>query len=179
MLYGQVLSDDDFNLDGVGQEGTGKDKVTYEIPIGGYADNITVTAEVYYQVTPPRWLEEMFEYSSDDIDHFAEMYDAADKDPVLVAHDELVSGDVGLATETLLDLVVYPNPSITGEVAIRNRNNRSIEGLSVYDMQGKLVKEQNNVRGNTIYLNLPAQSGMYFIKARTQGVESVLQVLKL
>lgn len=178
-LYGQVLLDDDFNLDGTATEGTGRDNITYQIPLAGYQGDVTVEAEVFYQVTPPRWLEEMFAYNSDDIDHFRDMYDASDKEPVRVGADDIFSGALSIKEQELLDLVVYPNPSRTGEIAIDNRQNKSIDGIAIHDAAGRLVKTLENIRGNTIFIDLPRESGIYYLTIKTQGQEQVEQVLRL
>lgn len=177
--YGEVLSDDDFNVDEFGVQGTGKDNIAYHVPTDGYEGEIDVHVKVYYQVTPPRWLASMFEYSSEDIDLFQWMYEEADKDPVIVASAELVSSFVdGIAENTWdEDILVYPNPTVTGEIAISNRDGHSVDRYQVYDAGGRLVADQR-VRGNTVYLQLPEASGFYFVRVESRGGAELFKVLR-
>lgn len=177
--FGEVLNDDDFNLDGAGVQGTGKDRVSYHIPTGGVEGEIEVEVAVYYQVTPPRWLASMFEFSSEDIDLFRWMYDNADKEPVAVASGAFTSNSVGLDEEIeRQDLVLFPNPTLTDEVRLHNRSSRSIDEITLYDSNAKLLYSRG-VRGNTVSVNLPLGPGVYFLIARSNGEEHFFRVLRL
>ena len=178
--YGSVLNDDDFNKDAAGVQGTGKDRISYHLPIFGYLGAIEVHVKVYYQVTPPRWLESMFDHTSEDIDLFRWMYESSDRNPVLIAQANIlsmVSGMEDLVVEQ--DILVFPNPSYGREVAISNRSGYSIDSYRMYDVSGKLVSENMRTRGNTIYATLPDRKGIYFIEAWSRGVRVTKQVLKL
>ncbi|NNC83565.1 MAG: T9SS type A sorting domain-containing protein, partial [Flavobacteriales bacterium] len=176
--YGAVLMDDDFNLDESGEQGSGTDRVSYRIPIGTYDGDITVTAKVYFQVTPPRWLASMFEYESEDIDLFEWMYESSDKDPVLVASDEIISGASSVELVELDELItIYPNPTFTGEVAIRNSAHFSIDEVEIWDAAGKLCYARD-VRGNTVFVQLPDAAGLYFVHVKAKDSRVVYQVLR-
>jgi hypothetical protein len=176
---GEVLLDNDFNIDGDGVQGTGKDLISYHIPLAGYSGSIEIQARVFYQVTPPRWLESMFEYSSEDIDLFQWMYENADKDPVEVASESILSLVDGV--EDIVgnndDLIVFPNPTVTGEVALYNRSGNSVDKYEIYDATGKLISAKQ-VRGNTVYVQLPESSGFYFIKVESRGVERLFKIMR-
>jgi hypothetical protein len=177
-LYGQVLNDDDFNLTETGEQGSGTDITSYHIFTDGYVGPVDVKVSVYFQVTPPRWLESMFEYQSEDIDLFNWMYETADKDPVKVVCDSLMSTVSSIdELEVQEEIIVFPNPTYTGEIAITNRSNRSIERYEVMDASGRLV-DSRDVRGNTVYVTLPSDAGIYFIRVRTRNQDKVLQILK-
>ncbi len=178
-VVGQALLDDDFNIDSEGVQGTGKDLISYHIPIAGTSGSIEVQAKVFYQVTPPRWLEQMFEYSSEDIDLFQWMYESSDKDPVQVASESVLSIVNGLNGQDieLDEVIVFPNPTVTGEVAVSNRSGHSVDRYEVYDASGRMI-DARNVRGNTIYLQLPEVSGLYFIKVESRGANRLFKVMR-
>jgi hypothetical protein len=177
-MFGTVLDDDDFNLDEAGFQGSGKDVISYEVPINGYNGAVDVQVRVFYQVTPPRWLASMFDYESEDINLFRWMYESADKEPVEVVSETLVSTLTSLDQDLVLEeLVLFPNPTYTGDVAITNTNGHSINRYEVYNLKGELVG-QEEVRGNTIYLKLPASKGVYFVNAVCRGQSTVFKVLR-
>jgi len=178
-LYGQVLLDDDFNVMEGGFEGTGMDNVTYAIPVPEDIGQVNVVAQVYYQVVPPRWLDEMFDFQSTDIDHFAEMYADADKEPVLVGEVSLVSGINSVSEIYQPQLLVYPNPTRTGKVTIDNLENRALDKIEVFDANGHLVYSTGAVRSNTLYVELPETKGIYYFRVYSNGVETVERVLRL
>ncbi|NND94142.1 MAG: T9SS type A sorting domain-containing protein [Flavobacteriales bacterium] len=176
--HGMVLDDDDFNLNDIGEQGSGTDDISYHIFTDGYMGEVEVKVKVFFQITPPRWLESMFEYSSEDIDIFNWMYESADKDPVEIVADSLLSTISSLAEiGEIDDIVVFPNPTYTGEIAISNRSNKSIDRYEVMNALGELVMS-NNVRGNTVYLNIPEEAGIYFIRILSRNSEQIVQVLR-
>lgn len=161
-IYG-VNNDSDFNLQN-GFEGSGKDIVHYQIPMHGYVGQISVTAKLYYQSLPPKWLQEMFSMSTTPIETFRTMYNNADKSPVLVASQALNLTITGL-NETFIN-----NQNIN---IIRNQNNTftikglessQIKSLKIFDANGKLVKSQDN---NHINFYITGAKGIYFVKIET------------
>ena len=178
--YGQVLFDDNFNLDEAGVQGTGRDKISFHIPIYGYSGDIEIKARVFYQVSPPRWLASMFDHSSEDIDLFRWMYDNSDKEPVLIAEETLLSMVSGVDELVIQeDIIVFPNPCYGNEIAISNRSGHSIDGIRVYDVSGRIVFENIRTRGNTVYATLPENKGIYFVEAWSRGVRVTRQVLRM
>lgn len=178
--YGAVLNDDDFNKDEFGIQGTGKDLISYHMPLNGYQGEVNVRVKVFFQVTPPRWLASMFDYSSDDIDLFRWMYETADKEPVIVAEEELVSvvsgiGEV-ISSENIL---VYPNPAYTSEVAVSNRSGHAIDGYVLYDVSGKIIQSNMVLRQNTVFVRLTEAKGIYFIEVISRGSRYVVRILRL
>lgn len=177
-LIGTVLNDDDFNVSGMGEQGTGKDEIRYQIQTNGYSGAIDVQVRVFYQVTPPRWLESMFDHTSEDIDLFRWMYESSDKNPAEVGFESLLSQISSVDEELeVQSIVLFPNPTYTGEVAIHNESGHSIDGYEVYDLNGKLI-ESRAVRGNTIYVNLPETQGIYFVNVNSRGQSRLIKVLR-
>lgn len=154
-IVGQAVSDPDFNLEDE-LEGSGKDKVFYNIPVEGYNGPLTVFAELYYQTAPPRWMEEMFAVSTPEIETFRSMFDQADRTPILI-EDESVEFEVFVTTESpeiLPDWVtIQAIERTSGKVWISSSQRHN---LSVFDSSGKLIhfsKDKNSDYG--ISLNTP------------------------
>ncbi len=181
LMAGLVLADDNFNLDEQGFEGTGKDNIRYKFFTGDINTVIQITAKVYYQSIPARWLESMFEYSSDQIDFFGEMYAAADHTPIFIVADTLMSGLVGVdeVVEEDYSWFVYPNPSRDGKVSIQAEGGISFERVDVYDAAGRLVESMSNLRHHRLDIQLPDSKGYYFITLRWKDGVEVKQVLRL
>ena len=83
-IVGLALEDEDFNLT-EGVEGSGGDIVWYRFPIPSLSDTLKATATLRYQSVPPRWVAEMFESETPEINAFKRMYQEADGKPEQVA----------------------------------------------------------------------------------------------
>lgn len=159
-VYGNALSDDDFNNDG--GEGSGTDWVNYHIPLNGYEGDLTVTAKLFYQSVPPKWNEEMFAVSTPEIDLFEEWYWEEGPDPVLIDQDEMTSYTVGVVEYSQLEVGIFPNPTIDGKVWIQT-NEFKIGDVEVYDINGKLISSVSAINSKLYELNLPHSPGLYTI----------------
>lgn len=62
----------------------GEDSVTYEIDLAGRVA-AAVEIELFYQTLAPRWADEMRRYDTPEVVRFMAMYDAADRQPVVLA----------------------------------------------------------------------------------------------
>jgi len=127
-IVGLALNDENFNYEN-NTEGSGSDKLFYNIPISGSQQQIEIKANVYYQTVNDKWLEEMFSYSSVEIDRFKNMYENADKNPVLLKSAEIISNYVGLNYKQDSDILCYPNPT-QGEITISGLN--GVESFSIF-----------------------------------------------
>jgi hypothetical protein len=160
-----ALADDDFNKTTAGAEGTGKDIVHFHIPTNGYSGLINVYAKIYYQSVPPGWLQEMFSYSTAFIDTFRNMYQAADKTPVLCASDELLNVQLlnGIDENNSSGKVsVYPSLAFDGLINIRAEK---VSAFEIYSSDGKLMKRESGLNTDFISnIKLPYESGIYFVK---------------
>jgi len=156
-IAGAVLNDLNFNRDNLGNEGTGIDRLRYHIPINGYQGTIQVDAKVWYQAVPPKWTEELFLVDDPLVAHFAEMYDAADKTPVLVRSVSQTNTNVGVANTAQSNMNLYA--TMQGRVHLN-----SISGgqFMVFGLNGQMVYEDFVAPGiHQIQLNL--HSGVYLI----------------
>ena len=145
MMAGLVLNDDDFNLDELGEEGSGTDEIAYHIPLNGYTGLVYAHARLHYQSVPPKWLEEMFAYNTEPIDRFKDMYEATGADPVLVVEDDVETLIPGLDEALLSTVQLYPNPSADGRVSISSDSNIEsitavvIGGISLFGGRGSVL----------------------------------------
>ncbi|WP_020537025.1 hypothetical protein [Lewinella cohaerens] len=162
-ISGEALFDTDFNVNELG-EGSGSDVVYYHIPTLGYLDELDITATVYYQSMPPKWMAEMFAESTPEIDLFVEMFNEAERTPSLVGEDELtMAGIVGLQPVT---------PTLDAEVFLANDRQLMVQTpvateLTIYNYLGQQLQQQRLSAGSSyvplqfkrqiiiVYLNSP------------------------
>lgn len=166
------VSDIDFNHDDMGVEGSGSDVVHYHVPMNGYAGTVHVSARVWYQSAPPKWMEEMFSYSSDEIDAFRDMYDAADNTPFLVK--ETAFTDVSMAVDDAEELgahLVYD--ATNGVLSVSGLDERVI-GVDVFDAAGKLVATRGPSSDRVMRIKLPDVAGTCIVALRT-GTKTLLK----
>ena len=174
-IVGNALTDVDFNKTD-GNEGSGKDLIHFNIPLNNDIGDINISAKVYYQTVTNRWLEDMFSYSSDDIDSFKAMYDAADKSPVLMGSISLSSVYTSLINNTFAEINIFPNPS-HGFISIES--DAKVSGLSVYSVNGQLVKklkiEGSVMQPQTLFVS--SEKGIYFIVLETDKKKVIRKIV--
>lgn len=175
-IVGNAFTDPDFNFDGF--EGSGTDEIAYHVPLNGYNGSIKVIARMQYQSVPPRYLTEMFAYSTPEIDVFEAMYNAADKSPVLIAADSIMSINVitGVDEQNDIDLGLYPNPTTDGVVRLVGNDVSRISSVEVFDLRGKLVSQLSQVSITSI--QLPERTGIYLLKLEGEFGVKTLRVLR-
>ena len=163
IMAGAVLNDPNFNVDDMGIEGSGTDQIKYHIPMNGYAGLITISARVYYQSAPPKWMDEMFAYNSAEIDTFRNMYFDQDNTPVLIRGMEITDLSVGIDDLEELGVTIYPNPTNSGQVRISGLTTK-VRTINVYDLAGKLIESTAVTTQHELVLELPELSGVYLIE---------------
>jgi hypothetical protein len=172
-IYGNALSDSDFNYSD-GNEGSGSDRVYFSIGLNGYTGPLNTRARVYYQTAPPAWMTEMFEYETEEILSFKEMFENADRSPFLVAEARLDSVSLGINEPMDVEFNVYPNPS-SGIVNISARNYTGNFQVYLYSLSGSLIK--NYLKGEQI--QLPEEQGVYILRIiLDNNQESIRRVVK-
>lgn len=177
-IAGVPPTDIDFNHDGLGVEGSGTDIVHYHVPVGGYTGLLNVSTRVWYQSAPPRYMTEMFSYSSAAIDTFKTYFLDADNSPVLVK--EAGFSDLTTAVDDLAELGVriYPNPVSDGLLNVIGLSDR-VRSVEVYDAKGALVA-RTAVNGRRQWtVDLPRHAGTFLVAIRTEErtfVERVVSV---
>ncbi len=179
-IVGNALNDPDFNKDNIGAEGSGTDIVYYHIPLDNYEGLINISAKVFYQSLPPRWVAEMFEESTPEIETFRSMFDEADQSPVLVASANL--NDLFVESTSTFDLesqkatLFYPNPTFNGNISFIIHFNQQIEIINIYNQYGDLVK---SIFGATSTIQLPKEKGIYFVEIITEKGRIIEKVIRL
>jgi len=100
---------------------------------------------------------------------------AVDCEFTLTVDGVLSVDDVGLSNV----LTLYPNPT-QGDLTLRNRGNAEIEGLKLFDMNGRLIKIFTT-NSASAEINLPmgdVATGMYFVQVTTSKGQTVKRVIK-
>jgi len=158
LLAGSVLNDLNFNKE-FGAQGSGTDKLRYSVPLEGYTGTLTAHVYVHYQSLPPRWMEEIFEVETEEINAFEEMFNEADQSPVLVDDAEMFVGVfVGISQQVDFDHSVFPTLS---NGLMRFQSKREVE-VHIFDHSGKLVAHFEIPAGLTIR-QLYLASGSYLV----------------
>lgn len=180
-----IGSDTDFNNEG-GNEGSGTDRVNYRIRVPGgnqLTGSIHVYAKVYFQAVPPRWVSEMFNVNTPEINLFKSMFQAADKSPVLVAATQML---FVLTPNTSLDeafknpaLLVSPNPSVDGLLKITAQSDVSIYSVQVYNSSGVCTDNLRNPGSSQWEYLLRGAPGQYVLRIETSKGTFVKKVIKL
>lgn len=165
-ICGGAENDPDFNKFSGGIEGSGKDFVHFRIPIAGFPSVYNVYSRLYYQALPPAWLQEMFSYSSADIDSFRTMYNSANKSPVLVDADSILNVLLGLTkNNNKTEVTVSPDPTLDGYALVRFSKLTEVGMVRIIDMNAQLVETVRVGRQvDQIPIQLPEQKGVYLIE---------------
>jgi hypothetical protein len=165
-IYG-IGNDADFNFSGP-TEGTGGDIVHFHIPMNGYTGPLLVRAKVWYHAVPRPWLDEMFAYSSPQIDSFRNFYNNADQAPSLVADAEIDDINLGGSlSHAQQELHFYPNPTNDGKIFVNGYNNFDVDMVRVFDLTGRQVAEPVSGEQFNGVIVLP-ERGVYLVVLETQ-----------
>ncbi len=159
-IAGLALEDPNFNIEGE-TEGTGSDILFVHAPISDEPGSIEVIVRVFYQTVSPRWLNDMFEYNSDEIDLWEALYNEAEKLPLLLKEETFIS----LPTETLENtgepLKIYPNPTL-GKIRVDNAGSQMKE-IVIYGINGEKIKNIVTDKEHKT-IDLTGYKGLYFVK---------------
>ncbi|MFN4813315.1 MAG: T9SS type A sorting domain-containing protein [Bacteroidota bacterium] len=181
-ISADALADPDFNkISGI--EGSGTDEVHFHVPVAGINGSINATAKIIYQTLPPKFVQEMFSLSSAPIDDFKNMFNAADKTPVIANADSLMNLQLITYTASQLnqrdDIRVFPTLTVDGRVSVNAYGKIEIKQIDVFDANGKYVIgkiSSQNTKSET--LNLTGDEGIYFIRIKTNKKEFYKKVIK-
>ncbi len=181
-ISADALADPDFNkISGI--EGSGTDEVHFHVSVAGINGSINATAKIIYQTLPPKFVQEMFSLSSAPIDDFKNMFNAADKTPVVANADSLMNLQLITYTASQLnqrdDIRVFPTLTVDGRVSVNAYGKIEIKQIDVFDANGKYVIgkiSSQNTKSET--LNLTGNEGIYFIRIKTNKKEFYKKVIK-
>lgn len=176
-IAGLALDDTDFNYEG-GIEGSGTDELMYRIPLDGYEGNIDIQVRLWYQSSPPKWNEEMFAYSTPEIDLFKDLYFEQGAVPVLIDESDISVSAVYVERHKAPAAVkLYPNPTYDGRVFFESTSALP-ERVEVFSLTGQLL---SSVNGEAIRngIQLPDLPGSYLIAIYDQGKVYTEKVIRL
>lgn len=181
-----VGGDTDFNLQN-GTEGTGADIVHYHVRVpGGYllTSSINVYAKVFYQAVPPRWITDMAGVNTAAINQFTNMYNAANKAPVVVGAAQLLfvltPNDNSIHEANVGEpLIIGPNPSLAGFFKISSQTGIKIKSVQVFQLNGKLLESFLHLNVNEWEYLLRGAPGQYILKIETDKGTYVKKIIKL
>ncbi|HRG57559.1 MAG TPA: T9SS type A sorting domain-containing protein [Bacteroidia bacterium] len=163
-----ALSDPDFNkINGV--EGSGTDEVHFHVPIAGVSTTINATARIIYQTLPPKFVAELFSFNSAPIDTFRNMFNAADKTPIIAHADSLMNLQLVTYNANLLnkidDIKVYPTITFDGRINMNAYGSLEMRELAVFDANGRqVISKRFNGASKLETFVLPKENGIYFLK---------------
>ncbi len=173
-IIGGALQDPDFNHDIAGTEGSGSDIVHYVLPTQGYTGTLTVTARVWYQSLPPKWLMPMFAYSSPEIDAFKAMFESAENAPVLIAQQVLadlsVSPVASHETAKQTGIRVFPTLCMDGKVQVVSTV-LPVQRVEILDAAGNTLK----IIESATSITLPSAAGVYYLNIILTNRRHVVQ----
>ncbi|MDP4665590.1 MAG: T9SS type A sorting domain-containing protein [Flavobacteriaceae bacterium] len=175
-VAGLALGDLNFNIE-EGEEGSGTDDITYMVPLNGYEGEVNVVVKLWYQSSPPKWNEEMFSYSTPQIDLFKELYLAQGAAPVLIKEASATATAVGVEENLATKWDVYPNPLIGNTLWLSRDNTKGVASVMLYDMNGRLVSEQfmRGERGKVLVMGV----GAYVLVVKEGGDTQIFKVLRI
>ncbi|MDF2438566.1 MAG: hypothetical protein K0Q95_2942 [Bacteroidota bacterium] len=181
VISADALADDNFNRNGSTQ-GSGTDYVHVHAPISGHVGSLKISAKMYYQAVPPKWVDELFAMSAPEINKFKAMYQSADQRPFLMVSDSLTN--VNLTTGTLnaqlaSEIKIWPTISIDGRINISAGYGDLIKEVDVYTNEGKNPVHFINAGYQTdLTIELPSVPGVYYFKIRTASKTYYKKVVK-
>lgn len=181
-----VTGDTDFNSDS-GTEGSGADEVHYRVRVPGgrrLTSSINVYAKVFYQSVPPRWLTEMFGHNTVPINRFKSMYQAADKNPVLVGASQLLfiltpsGASIQEQTDWGKALLIGPNPTLDGFFRLSTQAGLQILSVRVYSPDGRKLEDFSKLNVTEWEYLLRGAAGQYVVRIETDKGTFVKKVIK-
>jgi hypothetical protein len=175
-IAGLALDDPNFNYED-GEEGSGSDRIFYRVPLNGYEGQINVSARLFYQSAPPKWMDEMFATNTVEILTFKDMYEETGADPVLMAEETLGAVVTFIEQQALSNLAAYPNPTINGSVTIDTKGILKLNRITAYDINGRKVLEENLEGVSKTKFQLPGETGVYVVKVETNKGVRIFRVL--
>jgi hypothetical protein len=156
------MMDADFNFGP--QEGSGSDIIHYHIPLNGYTGTANVDVKVYYQSVPPSWTQEMFEVSTPEIHAFSNMFQNADRSPVLMKSHQLSVDEFVSVASLRKDVQARVYAKSNGELMVITQEEIAVQ---CYDLKGAMISERKFQTGNTPWQTNLAP-GTYLIFLKTQ-----------
>ncbi len=195
-IVGDAFTDPNFNKDG-SIEGTGKDKVLYNVPINSNG-KYSIFVQVCYQSFTPKLINYIRGIDIPDIQQFVSLYNTSDKSPSILSYDSIQV--VISSANDRIDMWEfklnqnYPNPfnpTTTIKFSIPQTDSPLLGGargrfttLKIYDILGNeiaaLVNEQKSPGNYEVsWDGSDYTSGIYFCSLKSGNYSSVTKMLLL
>jgi len=171
-IAGHAKDDEDFNLT-QGNEGSGKDDLLIHIPLKGYTGLVEITVKVRYQTVNQKWLEDMFNYSSDEIDLWGSLFEGSDREPVLLAEAQVTSTAIFTEESNETGFRVFPNPS--RDIIYIEGSPGVVSSCSVFDLSGNRLTLVHFSNENLLIDLSLLKSGIYLLQVHTPDNKSFVQ----
>ena len=178
-IAGFAQSDPNFNIHN-GTEGSGADTVVYRIGNLNRTESYRLNVQMLYQSIAPRFVEDLFQYTTPEVQTFQGYYQQADKSPIVIDSLQVAVAPTGIAaqSETMPQSPVlmkaYPmpfNPSLTIELSVKKSGNVKLSVYNVLGEQVRVISEgwlpagQHHFHWNAeTNAGLLVTSGMFFVK---------------
>jgi hypothetical protein len=177
-IAGEALLDLNFNHEN-GQEGSGTDEIFYHVALNGYDGPINVSAKVFYQAVPRKWLDEMFEYESPEIDLFRDMFEAADHTPELVNQASIIEYVTSGEPEPLeaQKVLAFPSPTSDGFVTVNVPESDQMR-VTLFNLSGKMLFDQEMIVNQQFNFVVPDVPGIYLIRIQSARAVYVTRVMR-
>ena len=170
-IAGTAENDPSFN-----PNNEGGDLIKYHIPITQYQGKIEIQVNIYYQTVNNKWLEDMFAESSDEINSFHAMYDAANKNPILMQAKNATSQAIGY-NELDAKISVYPNPT---KKHVYLSENFLWTNVKIFHANGQYIREEQLSLKEDAEIHLPNVEAIYFLQFNNEaGLSKTIKVLKI
>ena len=185
-VIGAALLDDDFNLNSDGIEGAGTDRITYDFSeaiagIGPGSISCNITAKLWYQSIPPKWVAPMFDMGQalDDstILAFKTLYATHPPIPELVTEVSQEFLAIGVEEEVsaeLFNVSAFPNPTVDGRITIES--DALMQYYSLHDAAGRMM-DKGQLNQRRLLLMLPSR-GTYMLRLQTDQGEVVRRLVR-
>jgi len=108
----------------------------------------------------------MFSYSSATIDTFKNMFNSANKAPLLVDSDSILNVITSVEKKDIMnEIIISPNPATDKNVWIRFNNINEISLVRILNSEGKLIKQFTPPsNSNNVPVKLPEEKGVYIFE---------------
>lgn len=174
-IAGMAYDDENFNKQS-GIEGTGSDMLYIHAPLLGYSGKVTVEARVFYQTVSAKWLENMFTYSSPEIDAWKAIYENSDRQPIIVGESILTSLTTSTTDALENQIALYPNPSNNRVFVFDSKN--EVTKCEVYQLNGKKIWSTQFTSEQKV-IDFNGHDGIFLINLITRGNESIIKKVVL
>lgn len=190
-VYGDAVSDQNFNKDDALTEGTGSDVVTYRFPVQSGIEH-TVKAEVCIQTIKPKVVEHLASLDEPDINQFVGMYNNTPNIPYVMKSKTLTAitsvSDENFQIKDFYLTQNYPNPFNPVTKISWQSPIDSWQTLKIYDVLGNevatLVNEfrpagRYEIEFSTGKSGIELSSGIYYYKLKIGTMSEIKKMILL